>query len=331
MAHALALDSRDIAIDLHGLLRDMDPARWQDEVETALQQRMVEIEDRIDTIRVRFEPLKETATDESLAAVEECLDALSDLLNECAPAADLSRTDLRREWMGFRQQLQPAYQGLADSLRLSRIHVPSLRPTNYTRNLFHVGNALFCLVLVETVLTGIWMPIAAFFVAGAAWSMEFGKRREARVDKLTWAVLGKMGHPHERRRINSATWFSSALLLLSLTGSSLIAALGLTVLGLADPAAGLVGRRFGRIKLIHGRSLEGTTAFVVVGALGCLGVLTLWHPLLGWSTMVGITLAAVIPGALAELFAHKIDDNLLVPMAAAAGAIAYCLVAGIPL
>jgi dolichol kinase len=119
--------------------------------------------------------------------------------------------------------------------------------------------------------------------------------------------------------------------MLALTGSSLVAALGLTVLGLADPAAGLVGRRFGRIKLVHGRSLEGTTAFVLVGALACLGLLTLCHPTLGWSAAVGLTLAAVIPGALAELFAHKIDDNLLVPMAAGAGAIAYCLITGIPL
>jgi len=330
LAHALALDSRDIAIDLHGLLRDLDPARWRDEVEAAVRQRLTELETRVDELRERFDELRESYTDDSLAALEERFDGLATMLHEYAPATDLALPDLRKEWMGFREQLQPAYEGLADSLRRSSIHVPSLRPTNYARNLFHVAGAGLCLLLVEFVVSGVWMLAAAFFTAASAWAMEFGKRRDARVDQLTWAVLGKMGHPYERRRINSATWFSTALFALSLTQSTLIAAIGLTVLGVADPAAGLVGRRFGRIKLVHGRSVEGTTAFIVAGTLACLGMLTLWHPGLGWTMAVGITLAAVLPAAAAELFARRIDDNLLVPVAAAAGALTFALIAGVP-
>ena len=44
MAHALALDSRDIALELHGLLRDLDPSRWRDEVEEAARARLTRIE-----------------------------------------------------------------------------------------------------------------------------------------------------------------------------------------------------------------------------------------------------------------------------------------------
>ncbi len=331
MAHALALDSRDIALDLHRLLRDLDPARWRDEVETAVRERLLEIESSVEALQQRFEEFREACADESLDELREQFACLSAMIHDYAPASDVPLPDLRGEWMAFRAQLQPAYEGLADSLRLSSIHVPSLRPTNYARNVFHVAMALLCLVLVELVMTPQWMLTAAFFVAASAWLMELGKRRSARVDRVTWAVLGKMGHPYERRRINSATWFSSALLLLALTGSNLVCALALVVLGLADPAAGLIGRRFGRIKLVHGRSLEGTTAFVVFGALGCLATLTLWHPSLAWPLALGITAAAVVPAALAELYAHRIDDNLLVPAAAAAGAAGFALLVGIPL
>ena len=330
MAHALALDSRDIALDLHRLLRDLDPARWQDEVETAVRKRLGEIEQQISSIQTRYGQLKEIYTDDTLTALNDRLDSLSALVQEHAPASGLSMPDLRRQWMDFRDQAQPAYENLADSLRLARIHVPSLRPTNYVRNVFHVTMALMCLLLVEYVMTAGWMMVGAFSAAVAAWSMELGKRRHARVDRITWKILGRMGHPYERKRINSATWFSTALFALSLTGSHLVCGLALIVLGLADPAEGLFGRRFGRIKLIHGRSLEGTTAFVLVGALGCLAVLSLWHPGLGWGLMLALTAGAVLPAALAELIAHRIDDNLLVPAASAAGVIGVALLVGVP-
>ena len=103
------------------------------------------------------------------------------------------------------------------------------------------------------------------------------------------------------------------------------------ILGVADPAAGLIGRRFGRHKLIHGRSVEGTAAFILVGGLGCVLVLTTWHAGLGWPLMAGLIASAIVPAALAELVAHRIDDNLLVPMAAAAGSGAFALLMGIPL
>lgn len=338
MAHALALNSRDIALDLHGLLRDLDPARWRDEVEAAIRERLDDLQSRIVGLEEQFDRMRETCSDETqavvsetLAALDESFSALSALVREQAPPDGLPMPDLRKEWMAFRARLQPAYEGLADGLRLVDIHVPSLRPTNYARNVFHVAMALFCLVLVEAVLPVAWMRLAAFCVAASAWLMELGKRRNARVDRLTWQVLGKMGHPYERRRINSATWFSTGLLTLSLTGSHLVCALALAVLGLADPAAGLVGRRWGRIKLVHGRSLEGTTAFVVAGSLACLATLGIWHADLGWALALGLTASAVFPAALAELYARRIDDNLLVPMAAAAGAAAFAMVAGIPL
>ncbi len=336
MAHALALDSRDIALDLHGLLKDLDPARWRDGLEAAVRERLDELQARITGLEEQFDDLRETCTDETQAVVTETLTALderfaslSELVREYAPADGLPMPDLRKEWMTFRARLQPAYEGLADGLRLVDIHVPSLRPTNYARNVFHVAMALMCLVLVEMVLPVAWMRLAALCVAASAWLMELGKRRNARVDRLTWQVLGKMGHPYERRRINSATWFSTGLFTLSLTGSHLVCALSLAVLGLADPAAGLVGRRWGRIKLVRGRSLEGTTAFVVAGTVACLATLGIWHASLGWPLALGLTASAVLPAAFAELYSRRIDDNLLVPMAAAAGAAAFAMIAGI--
>ncbi len=330
MAHALALDSRDVALDLHRLLKDLDPARLRDEAMNVAQQRLDVIQNEIEDLKVQFDERKDALTDESLQTLQTCFDTISAQIAEYAPADGMSIPDVRKEWMDFRTRMQPAYENLADGLRKARIHVPSLRPTNYARNVFHALSALLSLVLVELVLTPNLMMAIAFLVAAAAWSMETGKRISPAVDRATWWVFGKMGHPYERRRINSATWFSSALLVLSLTRSHMISAVALVILGLADPAAGLIGRRFGRTKLIHGRSVEGTSAFILVGFASALAVLAIFHGDLGWPLMLGIAGAAVIPAALAELLAYRIDDNLLVPASAAAGAGAFALLMGIP-
>jgi dolichol kinase len=331
MADALALDSRDLALDLHRLLKDLDPARWRDEAVNAASQRLDTIQTQIEELKQEFAERKDSLTDESLQALQGCVDSLSSQLAEYAPADGLALPDLKQEWMDFRTSMQPAYENLADGLRMARIHVPSLRPTNYTRNVFHALSAMLSLVLVEMVLTPGLMMYIAILVAASAWSMEIGKRVSPTVDRATWWVFGRMGHPYERRRINSATWFSSALAVLSLTRSHMLAAVALVILGLADPAAGLIGRRFGRIKLIHGRSVEGTSAFILVGLAGAMGVLAIWHGELGWPLMLGLSAAAVLPAALAELLAYRIDDNLLVPASAAAGAGAFALAVGIPL
>ncbi len=333
MAHTLAMDSREIALDLYGLLKDLDSARWRDELEDAVRLRLDEIQAHAAVIEDRFEQLKEnySYSDESLAALKDKLAGLTDLMAEYHPADGLEMPDVRQEWMDFRSRMQPAYENFAEVLREFEIHVPSLRPTNYARNIFHATSALLSLVLVELVLNPTWMLIIAFGIALSAWSMETGKRLSPRVDKITWWVFGKMGHPHERKRVNSATWFSTALLTLALTGSKLIAVVALVIMGLADPAAGLIGRRWGRIKLIHGRSLEGTATFVAVGIVASMAVLGIFHAELGLAWMLGLTACAVLPAALAELVAFRIDDNLLVPAAAAAGAGAFALVVGIPL
>jgi len=331
MAHALARDGQEIALELHELLKDIDPIRWRDEVEEGARARLEALQARVAELTDRFEQLQESYTDETLTALRDRLDRLSATLHEYAPADGLPMPDLRQEWADFRKKVQPAYEGLAQTLRVQKIHVPALRPTNYARNVFHIASALLSLVLVEMVLSPTLMLIIAGSLALFAWSCELGKRVSPGIDRVTWLILGKMGHPHERVRINSATWFCTALLLLALTGSHLVAAIGLVVLGFADPAAGLIGRRWGRIQLVHGRTVEGTTAFVIAGGLGALAVLRLWHPELGWPLSLAIAGAAVAPAALAELFASRIDDNLLVPAAAAAGAGGFALLAGIPL
>ena len=88
----------------------------------------------------------------------------------------------------------------------------------------------------------------------------------------------------------------------------------------ADPAAALVGRRFGRTRMPNGRSLEGSAAFVVAGAAVAWGTLGIWHPELDSARGLMVAGAAAVLGAVGELASGRVDDNFSIPLAAAAGA-----------
>ena len=92
-------------------------------------------------------------------------------------------------------------------------------------------------------------------------------------------------------------------------------ALGVVVLGLADPAAGYAGRRFGRIKLVGNKSLVGTSAFVLTGFAASMLTLSVYYAEYSLSAMLVISAVAACAGALGELFTLKTDDNFTIPLA----------------
>jgi dolichol kinase len=203
---------------------------------------------------------------------------------------------------------------------------PVARPFNLLRNVYHVANAVVVLLVVEYLLV---TPGLRYLVAGAgfvsAWSMEASRRLSPAVNLLLMRLFAPVAHPDEAHHVNSATWYTTAILLLAFFFPLPAGVVGLAVLGLGDPAAAIVGRRWGRHRLADGRSLEGALAFVGVGTLAAWLPLELWHDELtskGW-----LALAAATGGAVSELLSgraaalmglSRIDDNLVIPLASAA-------------
>jgi dolichol kinase len=180
--------------------------------------------------------------------------------------------------------------------------------------------ALGCVLLTEVVLPARYLWIAPFGIAALCWSLEAARHCSRRARAIFLHVVRAIAHPHERHRINSSTWFASGLALLAFTLDPMLCAVAVAVLGFADPAASLVGRRFGRTRLLQQRSLEGSLAFVAVGAAVSLVVLAIWHHDVAWTSRLALALGAAVLGAVAELISGgPIDDNLSVPVGAGLG------------
>lgn len=309
-ADAFVAESRAWAAELYQLLRSVDPSRWRDARAAELRAWGLRLSERAETLLKSAEggagPLRERVAE------------LAHILDTAAPGTEVSAAQVRAAWARFRVSAVPAYESLAAALRAEHAPVPSLRPSNLARSAFHALTGLAALLLMELVFSerGRVLATGAFFVF--AWTLETTRRFSKPWNDLLYRIFGFLAHPHERFRVNSSTWYGTALFLLAWVCSLETAAVAVTVLGFADPAAALVGRRWGRHPLRGGRSLEGSLTFVAVGALATAAALGVFHPELGIAAIAVMSLSGGVAGALAELYLTRFDDNFSIPIAAAA-------------
>ena len=328
-APAPAIDcTRQLMLDLHKLLNDIEPSRWKDEREAQLRQRLADIHARFEETARDYAQ----SADHKLQLLRERFAEMSALMAQhmpsispAEPAAPVSAhpnlDEVRAAWMAFRASAEPAYEALVASLKSEDVVLPSLRPTNYTRNFFHIASAMLGLLFAEllpeaTSLGFLLATIIAVSVAIMGWSMELGRRMSERVNAFLMWAFSLVSHPHEAHHVNSATWYVTSLALLSLTFNPLVCGVALAILGFSDPAAAVIGKRYGKHRFDNGRSVEGTLTFVLVGTLVATATMAIFHGDVAlWRALV-IAFVASTAGGLTELFSTRLDDNLGIPVSA---------------
>jgi len=309
---ALSIQAQKTTLDLHSLLRKVDPATYRAEWEADARAQLNRIRARIASLK---EALQQTPKTPQVTPLS---DSLEQLLSALQRAEEFQTASPKQYWAAFLHEVHPAYEKLAAWLRTAHVVCPSLRPTNYYRNLFHVTSALVALGVVALAPSQgfIIFPAACFCLT--AWSLEIGRRFSPHLNDRLMRFFGRVAHVHERHRVNSSTWYATALLLLSVFTTPAVSAFSVAVLGIGDPIAALIGRRYGKTPLRAGRSLEGSLAFFCAAFLVSLLIATVALPL-GLPQTLSVALAAAAVGALTELFSTHLDDNFTIPIAVAIG------------
>lgn len=176
-------------------------------------------------------------------------------------------------------------------------------------SLLPVGALLLPLPLVQGV---------AIAAALAMVSAEVARRLSPRMNRLFVGAFGRMMRPAEEQgRITGATYLVCASLAVLLLYPPSVAALALLFHAWGDPAAAIIGSRFGRVRPPHlgpgrpqSKTLEGsltffTVALVVSTVLWAAGAFDVF-----WPAAVGALVAAAV-----ELLRLPVDDNVSVPLA----------------
>ena len=221
--------------------------------------------------------------------------------------------ELARSYEEFLLALRAAGVERAEQLARSR----QLKPTNYTRNLYHATMGLTAVALYHFVLTrgqALWVlgTIFTFFAL-----LEVTRRFSTRWnDFLVDKAFGKISRPSERFRVNSSTLYVLALILITALFPKLAVEAAILILGIGDPMASIFGRRFGKKKLFRDKSYAGTIAFFIAGFVSTAALLLFSGVSLGY----GLLAAGIISlaGAVTELLSSRVDDNFSIPLASAA-------------
>ena len=175
------------------------------------------------------------------------------------------------------------------------------------RKAFHAFNGLAVAIAIEGL--GLTSSVALWIlgpVAGALLLVDLLRLSHRKSNELFFRVFSRLASPREARGIASSTWYALGLVVTLALFPLQHAVSGILLLALADPAASLVGHRWGRRPLLGG-SVVGTAAGLAVAGL----VLTLRHPL-------PVAAVAAVVVALAERGSWPLDDNFTIPVAGAA-------------
>jgi dolichol kinase len=144
--------------------------------------------------------------------------------------------------------------------------------------------------------------VAAAVEAARRWSPAFAAGFQAHFGPL-------LRGGEEHRLLTGATTLAVGCTAAAVLVPGHPAVAGILLAGLADPAAALVGRRFGRHRYPGGKTLEGSLAFFAAGALVLMA-------LPGPGPAAAMAIAAAV--ALLEAPTLPVDDNLYLPPLGAA-------------
>ncbi len=188
------------------------------------------------------------------------------------------------------------------------------------RKALHVGAALIGLWLYGIVglsrgwmlgVLGVWLVISI--------TTEILRSRLPRFNTHLCRYFSGIMRERERYGISSATWYIISMWAVFLVCPKSVALIVLWLAGVGDTAAGVVGARWGRLRLNRHVSIEGMAAAFVVSFIGAILMASTGFAGLHVAQVVVIPFAGLVAlvGVLAESLFPQFDDNLVIPLLSA--------------
>ena len=175
-------------------------------------------------------------------------------------------------------------------------------------------------------LSSLWIPLLYLYTAKETTllillpltiisvTIDFSRRFIPKLNNLINHLIGYMMRDNEKEffAFSGATNMLIAASLTIIFFSQEAAILALTILMISDSFAAIIGRKFGKIILIDGKSLEGSLSFAVSAIMVYYFFNLYYH----YDLPLDLSLLAIFAATIAELFAKKIhlDDNLVIPL-----------------
>jgi dolichol kinase len=133
------------------------------------------------------------------------------------------------------------------------------------RKLIHLSGAAFAILYLfatrQTVL------ILGSIVLVLTIAVEWGRQRWLALERLTEWVIGPALRQGEEAQPTTGIWAMIGILITLLAFSREVAIPAILYAQVGDPAAEIVGRRWGRYRMPSGKSLEGSLGFFSISLI----------------------------------------------------------------
>lgn len=317
MSHPLA----SVANRLFDLVIDLDPARakWE-----RLRENLAE----------RARALVQEIDAQLAASGHQTLEASADRAKNALLRAKANLHELAEsmnsgvngtKWRTLYAKLAKDYEELTRALRASNmfegINFRRLAPVNYVRNGFHVLGGVTGALAYHYLLdrTGAVLVMTVFVVVFT--TLEILRRRSEAMNDLLmrFPFFKRIARAHEYYKVNSATYYAWGMLVAVVLAPRQAVEAACLVLAFGDPVASNLGRRYGRVKLFHDKSVVGTLAFLCTAFLVLFAYQLLFYAVQPIGVNVLVAFAGAAIGATAEALTVRFDDNLTVPLSTALG------------
>jgi diacylglycerol kinase (CTP) len=192
--------------------------------------------------------------------------------------------------------------------------LPSRSDLHLTRKLWHMGMGSIGLImyLQFKLFTANSWGWGLCILALLAFAMETVRLRNANLNKTILKMFSPFLRQDEQNHYSGLPFYALGCGLSLLFFREDIALLSILFLVFADPISSIMGILYGKTKIIHGKSLEGTLAGFVTCYIISL-VYSLGTKDGGFHFILFAALSAAFC-ALVELISLKIDDNLTIPL-----------------
>jgi dolichol kinase len=187
------------------------------------------------------------------------------------------------------------------------------------RKAIHVGSAIFPVAVI--IAHNLYPHTGRLYLAGGLavlaivlLILDFLKARYKPFKSFMMRFFGKVLRKNELQGgMTASTIVVASAAFTILVFREEIAVVSLLYLSLGDSAAALVGKHFGRIRLVGQRTLEGSLA--AFNTCLIVSLFTLWaSPEFGWRFTPATLLVGSLVATLSELFYLPLDDNFRIPV-----------------
>jgi dolichol kinase len=186
------------------------------------------------------------------------------------------------------------------------------------RKLWHILSGIIGLILFNRLqLTTEKMAIYLMIIAVLAFTMEFLRLRDERLNQLVMLIMKPFMRESEKTSVSGLPFYALGVSLSLFFFPPNIAVLSVLFLIFADPIASLFGILYGRDKLLPNKSLQGTMA-----AFGVCYIVSLVYGAIHTGSSMNLlvfSLVAGVIGAVSELCSQFVDDNLCIPVLSGLG------------